>query len=100
MHAISAQSFARVQSIRDLIAWPNSPSKEWSGGFLAGIFDAEGSFSQTVLRVKSTDAEIIGWICTCLRAFNFTFVVEHIHHEDKKPIDVVRLAAARLEDPR
>ena len=100
MHAISAQSFARVQSIRDLIAWPNSPNKEWSGGFLAGIFDAEGSFSQTVLRIKNTDAEIIGWICTCLRAFNFTFVVEHIHHEDRKPIDVVRLKGGLREHLR
>jgi len=100
MHAISAQSFARVQSIRDLIAWPNSPSKEWSGGFLAGIFDAEGSFSQTVFRISNTDPEIIGWICTCLRAFNFTFVVEHIHHEDRKPIDVVRLTGGLREHLR
>lgn len=100
MHAISAQSFTRVQSIRGLIAWPTSPTKEWSAGFLAGIFDAEGSFSQTVLRIKNTDAEIIGWIRECLRAFNFTFVVEHIHHEDKKPIDVVRLKGGLREHLR
>src|SRR5207253_2508665 len=66
----------------------------------AGIFDAEGSFSQTVLRINNTDAEIIGWICTCLRAFNFTFVVEHIHHEDRKPIDVVRLKGGLREHLR
>ncbi len=100
MHAISAHSFTRVQSIRGLISWPTSPTREWSAGFIAGIFDAEGSFSQTVLRIKNTDAEIIGWIRECLRAFNFTFVVEHIHHEDRKPIDVVRLTGGLREHLR
>src|SRR5205807_1974212 len=49
---------------------------------------------------SNTDPEIIGWICTCLRAFNFTFVVEHIHHEDRKPIDVVRLKGGLREHLR
>jgi DNA repair photolyase len=100
MHAIMAQSFTRVQSIRGLISWPTSPTREWSGGFLAGIFDAEGSFSQTVLRISNTDPEIIGWIGTCLRVFNFTLVVEHTHHEDRKPIDVVRLTGGLREHLR
>jgi DNA repair photolyase len=100
MHAISAQSFTRVQSIRGLISWPASPTREWSAGFLAGIFDAEGSFSQTVLRISNTDPEIIGWICTCLRAFNFTFVVEHSPFETRKPIDYVRLTRGLREHLR
>ena len=100
MHAISAQSFTRVQSIRGLISWPTSPTREWSAGFLAGIFDAEGSFSQTVLRISNTDPEIIGRICTCLRAFNFTLVVEHIHREDRKPMGVVRLTGGLREHLR
>jgi DNA repair photolyase len=100
VHAIRVGSFTTVQSIRALIAWPTSPTKEWSAGFLAGIFDAEGSFSQTVLRIKNTDAEIVGWICTCLRAFSFTLVVEHIHYEDRKPIDVVRLKGGLREHLR
>jgi DNA repair photolyase len=99
MHAIRASS-ASAQSIRGLISWPTSPTREWSGGFLAGIFDAEGSFSQTILRICNTDPEIIGWICECLRAFHFTVVVEHIHHEDRKPIDVVRLTGGLREHLR
>ena len=99
MHAIRANS-ASAELIRGLIAWPSYPTKEWSGGFLAGMFDAEGSFSQTVLRICNTDPEIIGWICTCLRAFNFTFVVEHIPFETRKPIDYVRLTRGLREQLR
>jgi DNA repair photolyase len=100
MQAIGAQSFTRVQSIRGLISWPTSPTREWSAGLLAGIFDAEGSFSQTVLRIPNTDPEITGWICACLRAFHFRLVVEHIHHENRKPIDVVRLKGGLREHLR
>ena len=91
LHAIRASSISRVNSIYRLIAWPPSPTREWRAGFLAGIFDAEGSFSQTILRVSNTDSRIVGWICECLRAFDFRLVVEHTHFETRKPIDVVRL---------
>ena len=100
LYAIRTASAPKVEAIRQLIAWPTHPTKEWSGGFLAGIFDAEGSFSQTVLRISNTDPEIIGWICNCLRTFNFTFVVEHTHLEHKKPIDVVRLTGGLKEQLR
>jgi DNA repair photolyase len=99
MHAIAAYS-TRVQSIRELIAWPTSPTRAWSGGFLAGIFDAEGSFSQTVLRIKNTDPEIIGWIRRCLCDFGFSSVVEHVQHADRKPIDTVRLTGGLREHLR
>src|SRR5256886_1513514 len=100
MHAIRVGSFMSVQSIRGLIAWPTGPTREWSGGFLAGIFDAEGSFSHAILRISNTDPEIIGWICACLRAFNFRFVVEHIPFETRKPIDNVRLTGGLGEHLR
>ena len=99
MHAISAYS-VRVQSIREVIAWPASPTRAWEGGFLAGIFDAEGSFSQTVFRIPNTDPEIIAWIRRCLYDFNFSSVVEHIAHEDRKPMDVVRLKGGLKEHLR
>jgi len=100
MHAIRAGSSMSVQSIRELIAWPTSPTRAWSGGFLAGIFDAEGSFSQTVLRIPNTDPEIVSWIRRCLFDFNFSSVIEHIHHEDRKPMDVVRLKGGLREHLR
>ncbi len=41
--AISASSYRRVERIRELTRWPAVPSDSWRKGFLAGIFDAEGS---------------------------------------------------------
>ena len=100
MHAIRTHSFANVAAIRGLIAWPLSPTPQWSAGFLAGIFDAEGSFSQTILRISNTDPEIIAWIRRCLHEFGFSSVVEHVHHHDRNPIDVVRLKGGLREHLR
>src|SRR5579872_2247489 len=100
MHAIRAGGHARVASIRELIAWPNAPTRSWRAGFLAGIFDAEGSYICGCIRISTTDAEIIGWICESLRAFGFRFVLEHNHHEEKKPIDVVRIVGGLREHLR
>jgi DNA repair photolyase len=65
-----------VAEIRQLIAWPNSPVSDWRKGFLAGIFDAEGSYSGGVLRISNTDDVIIERVTSCLRGFGFAFVVE------------------------
>jgi DNA repair photolyase len=89
-----------VESIRALIAWPTCPTRAWSGGFLAGIFDAEGSFSQTVFRIPNTDPEIIAWIRRCLYDFGFSSVVEHVHHDDRKPMDIVRMKGGLREHLR
>jgi len=100
MHAIRTQSFGRVQSIRGLIAWPDSATRTWCAGFLAGIFDAEGSFSHTLLRIANTDPEIIGWICSCLQLFRFAFTVKHYPYEGRKPIDVVTITGGLREHMR
>ena len=34
---------SEVERIRALIEWPSAPSEAWRKGFLAGVFDAEGS---------------------------------------------------------
>ncbi|HJR70432.1 MAG TPA: LAGLIDADG family homing endonuclease, partial [Gammaproteobacteria bacterium] len=75
VHAIRTHARSNVQTIRALIAWPSAPSREWSAGFLAGIYDAEGSYSGGTLRITNTDPEIIAWIARCLRGFGFGFVV-------------------------
>src|SRR5207302_6742817 len=89
LHAIRAQTRPNVEQIRTLIAWPTAPSREWSTGFLAGIYDAEGSYSQGILRISNTDREIIDWISRCLRKLDFRFAVEHVPRVITKPIDVV-----------
>jgi DNA repair photolyase len=100
MHAIGAQSIWRVEWIRGVIGWPNDPTRDWRAGYLAGIFDAEGSFSQTVLRIPNTNPEIIGWITQCLEVLGFKFVVEHVPYEDRKPMEIVRLTGGLKEQLR
>jgi DNA repair photolyase len=75
MRAISTSTHQNVASIAELIEWPRGARPEWCKGFLAGIFDAEGSHSETI-RISNTDQEIIDWICWSLRELGFRFVVE------------------------
>jgi DNA repair photolyase len=100
MHAIGTHVRPRVQLIRELIAWPANPSRSWRIGFLAGIFDAEGSYGDGILRISNTDSEIIRWITESLRALDFKFIVEHQHREATKPIDTVRLLGGLREHLR
>jgi DNA repair photolyase len=65
-----------VRVIQYLIRWPGSPNTDWRKGFLAGIFDAEGSYSGS-LRIPNTDRAIIGWTISCLAEFGFGVVAEH-----------------------
>ena len=58
------------------IGWPAQASSDWRKGFLAGVFDAKGSHSGGILRIASTDPELIGRTGACLRQFGFDFAVE------------------------
>jgi DNA repair photolyase len=75
LQAIRTGARAQVQMIREVIGWPRRASVEWSKGFLAGIFDAEGSFSGCI-RIANTDPTIIEQITSCLSRFAFSLKVE------------------------
>jgi len=100
MHAVRAQDRPSVDEIRMLIDWPMAASREWAAGFLAGIFDAEGSYSEGILRITDTDPDIIGWTGRCLTALNFRIAVEQLHYETRKDIAVVRLLGGLREHLR
>ncbi len=100
MHAIRTHARPKVEQIRALIAWPAAASPGWTAGFLAGIFDAEGSYSQGILRISNTDKEIIAWIGRCLRTLNFRFSLDRQCREQPKPVEVVRLAGGLREHLR
>jgi DNA repair photolyase len=72
--AIRTSARGSVESIGQLISWRRSPSDDWIKGFLAGIYDAEGSFASG--RIANTDPEIIDWITFCLRRLGFPHVLE------------------------
>jgi DNA repair photolyase len=76
MLAISAQAELRVARLQELIRWPLSPSDDWRKGFLAGIFDAEGSCGRQALRISNKDRLILDWTAACLSHFHFDHVEE------------------------
>ncbi|HEY1889873.1 MAG TPA: PA0069 family radical SAM protein [Steroidobacteraceae bacterium] len=98
---IRASGRASFEQIYLLIAWPPAPSRTWCAGFLAGIFDADGSFSIGVLRISNTDPQIIDWISRALREFGFRFAIEEpAVGQRNKPIKVVRLVGGLAEHLR
>lgn len=83
----SRDSFARIT---DAIAWPDTPDDSWRRGFLAGIFDAEGSRSQHVLRISNMDPVMIEHTRAALVRGGFDAVVE-THAREPRPIFNVRV---------
>src|SRR6185295_12168861 len=100
MHGIRTHAKSNVEEVVRLIAWPGAASRQWYAGFLAGFFDAEGSYSQGVLRVSNTSPEIIGWVERALKEFSFRYVVEHQKRTLTKPIDVIRITGGLAEHLR
>ena len=76
LRAIRTGSRGNVFAIQHLIEWPTDPCEDWFHGFLAGIFDAEGSYSTGVWRVANTDPEIIRWTTRALDVLGFDHVLE------------------------
>jgi DNA repair photolyase len=74
--AIRTQRRSNIELISSLIEWPRMPSLSWVKGFLAGIFDAEGSGGKQALRIANTDPVILAWIKACLGRFGFDYAVE------------------------
>jgi DNA repair photolyase len=75
MTGVRTQTRGNVAAIREFVRWPRRPEIDWVKGFLAGIFDAEGSHSGS-LRICNEDPEIIDWITYGLRRLGIPHVVE------------------------
>jgi DNA repair photolyase len=69
-------------------------------GFLAGIFDAEGSRSQHVLRFSNSDLQLIDWICHGLVRFGFDYQREASRPGVNKPVFTVRIRGGLSEHVR
>jgi DNA repair photolyase len=72
MQAIRTSAKANIMAVSGIVAWPHAPSAVWTKGFLAGIFDAEGSYSRGILRLSNTDLEILGHIASALDRLGFS----------------------------
>ena len=76
MFGIRTQAAARVSAIEEIIAWPRYLSNDWCKGFLAGVFDAEGSYSRGILRISNTNPTIVDCAVACLQNLDFSYAVE------------------------
>lgn len=101
---IRTQEAAGVEAVEAMIRWPLSPPDSWRKGFLAGIFDAEGSRSDDegaqgdhVLRVADTDELVMGWTMDCLRHLGFDAVTERAVDD---ALRMVRLRGGLVEHLR
>lgn len=73
VNAISACSRDGFRAIEKLIAWPGFAPTDWIRGFLGGIFDAEGSYSDGCIRFAITDHTILDRVAESLKHFGFAF---------------------------
>lgn len=98
VYAIRTGARAKVERIREICLWPDQPSTQWCKGFLAGIFDAEGSYSGGTMRISNTNAVIIERITRCLRELGFRYVLEINSREN--PVATVRVIGGLREHLR
>jgi DNA repair photolyase len=105
IRAISTSSRATFDAIQEAIRWPRSPNIAWRKGFLAGIFDAEGTCGHaSALRISNKDGTVVHWTQECLERFGFDTVVEPANRIGVKVVRIrgglkERLRFFHLTDP-
>ncbi len=62
-----------------LLSWPDHPGPDWRKGFLAGCFDARGSYRDGVLRICPADPEVASWLISSLRSLGLDAAGERAH---------------------
>ncbi|WP_369798141.1 intein-containing Rv2578c family radical SAM protein [Agromyces sp. NDB4Y10] len=75
MRAIRTSSRQHYQQISALIAWPADPSAAWRAGFLAGIFDAEGSNSRGIVQISNSNQTMLEATVLALAELGFDAVL-------------------------
>jgi DNA repair photolyase len=90
IRAITASSKARVAKILELIAFPDDDDDDsWHAGFLAGIFDAEGSHSDFALRIVNSDPILLHRTLMSFARFGFDAILEG-PNANMRPVYAVR----------
>ncbi|MEA2185759.1 MAG: hypothetical protein QOK16_770, partial [Solirubrobacteraceae bacterium] len=75
LRAVRTHAESTCERVLEATRWPLSPSDEWRKGFLAGVFDAEGSVDGGI-RISNLDETILPWIASCMDAFGFRMALE------------------------
>jgi DNA repair photolyase len=98
--AIRTRSRAAVAAIARLIEWPDRGEGDWLRGFVGGIFDARGSYSDGCIRIANTDSRMIGVLSDGLRALSFDAIVEPPRPAAPEPVHYVRVRGGLREHLR
>ncbi|GAA5166556.1 intein-containing Rv2578c family radical SAM protein [Pseudonocardia eucalypti] len=93
MTAIRNQSRGGVAQVEALIEWPMTPDLDWSRGYLAGVFDAEGSSAGSI-RIHNGDAEILRRVCEAFGLLGFRCCTEPAQPNGTR---AVRLLGGQVE---
>jgi DNA repair photolyase len=91
MVGIRTQTRKSYEAISELIEWPKAPPEDWQKGFLAGLFDAEGSYRDGILRIYNTDDEIIDAAIAALDTLGFAWVIESRRKSNGKHLRSIRV---------
>lgn len=92
MQAIYTSTRTNYRGIKQIIDWPEDPGSDWRRGYLAGFFDAEGSYSQGALRFSNSDQEMLSRGLSALHSLGFDGVIE--------PANARGIAALRVRGGR
>lgn len=76
--------------------WPDERTEQWTRGFLAGIFDAEGSCSRGILRVSNADPDILAAVSDGLLRLGLRGVVEPARANGVRTVRLLGGLAARM----
>jgi len=69
----SAEAMARI---REIVRWPATATADWCKGFLAGAFDAAGSYRRGVLGISIGDVVISNQVVSCLWDHGFRYAID------------------------
>jgi protein gp37 len=77
MQKVEVRSLGKLAVIHRLVT-EEREAVEWRRGFLAGFFDAEGSYHQWNLRVSQNDVSVLERVVRHAAACGFRFVIEKV----------------------
>jgi DNA repair photolyase len=86
MTALHTAKAAEVSLVERLTTLPEVRSIRWYAGFLAGIFDAEGSCSAGIVRISNKSEELLRTLEAALAVHELPFI-----REPKRPNGVVTI---------
>ena len=96
----SYRAHAHDAFLERLTEWPQAPGLAWRKGFLAGAFDARGSYSQGSLLMSHTDPRMLDWLGSCLRELGFAFTTGQRPGNRAAPLTCYRLTGGLPEQLR